>query len=311
MISNGIRFEYTMTRDSHDRTIFQCVLCPRTFLDKKPLRKHFVQHITVKSFPCDFCDKSFKTKHSKKAHINVVHIPTHIYKCSSCDKVLKTKLSFLTHLRRHSKDYAVKCEVCDAGFITKAEYTLHFNAKHGKNDNVCEICNKTFYDKYILQQHMLLHDSNGPSYQCELCDSKFVMRKSYRRHKQVAHSDYEPKRFICDICGKALSSKGYYNTHVLIHKGIKPHQCSYCEAEFTSRNTLKLHLRTHTGEKPYTCDICNRSFSQRSAYNIHYKKHIGPAPFQCQICDKRFVSNSVLNMHSKHKHKIIPASLKS
>jgi uncharacterized Zn-finger protein len=61
------------------------------------------------------------------------------------------------------------------------------------------------------------------------------------------------KKFLCDICGKIVSSKQSLNEHLNIHNGMLPYFCSHsgCGLRFRQSSALSSHLRIHKTIKKY------------------------------------------------------------
>ncbi|KAG5896095.1 hypothetical protein JTB14_006884 [Gonioctena quinquepunctata] len=224
--------------------------------------------------------------------------------CDICSKKLKSKSSFVIHRKRHLKEYIAKCETCGQGFVTNQEYNNHIGSKHGTSSHICNICGRACYDKAALQGHMARHAENyetNQNIQCHICNKTFLQEKYLKQHIIRIHKD-GGQRYMCDLCGKNLHSKGSLKDHMLVHKGLKPLDCKECGKTFTLRTTLKLHMRTHTGERPYSCEECGKSFTQKGPLNIHMMYHRGERPHKCEICPMAFVTRNLLSAHVKRHH---------
>jgi hypothetical protein len=98
--------------------------------------------------------------------------------------------------------------------------------------------------------------------------------KQFIHSFQMRHSAY-----ICNICGKASSTK-----------------CN-----------LKQHMRRHEGKYTYACQVCHKGFSSSGMLRGHMSWHTGIREFQCNMCNKEFRYPQVLKRHMTEKH-TIPAS---
>ena len=89
---------------------------------------------------------------------------------------------------------------------------------------------------------------------------------------------------------------------MLVHTGIKEHQCKVCEKKFLLKNSLKHHMLTHTQVKAHECDICEKKFSDKSHLVDHFRIHLGEKPYGCAECGKWFTQASGRNKHIRTHH---------
>ena len=77
------------------------------------------------------------------------------------------------------------------------------------------------------------------------CSKVFYSRSNMLRHIRQLHLGMS--NFVCEVCGKSLSSRQAKNDHVNTHFGRKPYQCPYeaCSKRFTQASQLSSHLRVH------------------------------------------------------------------
>lgn len=58
-----------------------------------------------------------------------------------------------------------------------------------------------------------------------------------RNHSEV------PRPFLCQFCDKAFKHRKHLNSHLVIHRGTKEHQCNLCFKSFNRKDNLQQHLR--------------------------------------------------------------------
>lgn len=118
------------------------------------------------------------------------------------------------------------------------------------------------------------------------------------------------RKFICNICGKNLSTKTSLASHYRLHTGEKPFMCAQCGKSFAKKFNLDIHYNIHSGVKPYTCTLCPKSFADPSAFRrhewIHTRKSLQNScntkyKYSCHTCGKCFLSKQSLAAHS-HLH---------
>ncbi|XP_072536134.1 uncharacterized protein [Salminus brasiliensis] len=113
-------------------------------------------------------------------------------------------------------------------------------------------------------------------------------------------------RYICNICGKSLSSKYSLTVHFTMHTGERPYACAQCGKRFVNRSNLQIHQNIHTGAKPYVCTLCPKSFADPSPFGRHKRmhsrelqqsSHTPKCQFICNICGKSLSTKQGLSYH--------------
>ncbi|XP_037393105.1 zinc finger protein 436-like isoform X1 [Pygocentrus nattereri] len=113
-------------------------------------------------------------------------------------------------------------------------------------------------------------------------------------------------RYICNICGKSLSSKYSLTVHFTMHTGDRPYACTQCGKRFVNRTNLQIHQNIHTGAKPYVCTLCPKSFADPSPFGRHMRMHSRElqqsihspkCQFICNICGKSLSTKQGLSYH--------------
>ncbi|XP_067664182.1 uncharacterized protein [Haliotis asinina] len=214
------------------------------------------------------------------------------YKCLVCDKVFKHASNLRQHKASHTDARPFVCDVCGLGFKTRTNWKTH-KYRHAKAFK-CDICGRAFSLAPALKYHIRTHTGERP-FQCDTCGMTFTSTGGLRAHKK-RHLTKE-KTFMCSMCDKAFMTKTNLETHIRIHKGIRPFACPYCHLHFASRPHLNKHKRQHTKEKEFKCSFCSKAFFTQKLLDVHHSKHTGEKRFSCEVCGNKFITSSTLKDH--------------
>lgn len=295
-----------LKREKEETPAFICQWCGKTFTKKVRLKRHQVIH-NEKTVPCDMCHLKFKTtsrmrQHKKYQHLN--HEKN--YECNICGKKF-TKEVYKHHMARHDKRYTCFCDECGKGFYASNALRDHVKVTHEGIKFICFPCNWSTSSYGHYSTHMKNHDPDYKykEFKCSLCSKTFNLNCRLTQHLKRSHPNEDDKiTYVCDVCGKALTSIKSLNDHRRLHTGEKPFACTYCRKPFRSRGLLQGHIRTHTKEKRHKCTICEKSFTQRTTLVVHMRSHTGERPYKCNFCTSGFITRSLLNTHLKTQHQI-------
>ena len=101
-------------------------------------------------------------------------------------------------------------------------------------------------------------------FECDVCHSKFTLRKNYMRHKKLVYDDTESPRNICGLCCNL-----FWNSKLLKRHHIEAHQdysCPTCDNFFTTKRALDQHIKKKSSSK---CNVCEKSFCSKKALIVH------------------------------------------
>ena len=143
----------------------------------------------------------------------------------------------------------------------------------------CENCGKSFESKVDMMSHQSTHIGNESRtkrvgklpeiFECDLCDSKFTLRKNFQRRVKLVYDEAGNPHNLCGMCGNL-----------------------FCNTKQLKRHYIEAH-------KEYSCSICDQSFSTKRALEHHIKKQ---SSFKCSECEKTFCSKKILCVHMSYFH---------
>lgn len=344
---------------------FPCDVCGKGFVSKSNMEKHRVLHSGVKSKICDECGKAFalssylvrhKLLHEKERNEKLgIKPPLEHHLCFECGKVFSKALYLQKHMERHVKGKCYECRICGKKFSQRMNRINHEFLHNKTKDLECNICHKKFALKCYLKIHMQRHQKSAEGkverkprpnlgqkpFECSQCGKCYSSAKYLSSHEK-RHEN--PKKFVCETCGRNFQQKINLQRHMLTHtdpatsknyeckecgkkysrdiyldrhvkenhtpEGLaKPrHCCQYCDKTFMKPCLLRIHERTHTKEKPFVCSTCGKGFAQEGYMRIHEEIHSSYKKHECQFCGKSFALLYYLTRHlARHEQvKSIP-----
>ncbi|CAH2083263.1 unnamed protein product [Euphydryas editha] len=231
-----------------------CSVCGRVETSLGKLRNHIKNHSERQK--CELCGKTFRDRTSLRTHL-FIHKGEKEYECPRCGKKFLFKKAMEIHLVTHDESAHLYCHQCDMNFKNRMSYNQHI--------------------KYNLK-HI---DPAKLKYACQLCDKKFAKANRLDEHKMAVHLKVTPITCPVPGCNFACSSRPVLRTHTrMLHRDGRLHRnhvCDVCGKAYTTKKSLEGHLRTHTGERPFRCDKCPSTFGYEAAlYNHNKLVHLKP-----------------------------------
>ena len=216
--------------------------CPGVMLSRKSvIRKHFINRHLLNVVRCKICWTYFKSNEDYQNHINKLHEGAKIFECDNCNQ-------HFTHLgtkKRHQKNCSQKanhyqCQKCQKTFRNSKPFENHLlvcNGKHATSNKIfaCNKCKKEFQSEQDQKNH-LMEFHKILSFDCHLCDKRFLANTNLNRH--------------------------FYQVHLRNKEAKKSAKCVICDVSFKGLPGLKIHHSwKHKGEQPkYKCQLCKVIF---------------------------------------------------
>lgn len=142
-------------------------------------------HSDERSFTCEICSKSFKTRSNLNVHIKM-HNNQRDHSCTMCSLSFFTSSHLKAHLKVHLKETSYICEVpgCGKEFIHSSSFKKHKDFHNGIKKFQCNICERKFSQACHLREHLKIH-SNERLHKCKECDKAFRRPDTLRIHQRT------------------------------------------------------------------------------------------------------------------------------
>ena len=116
-------------RTAHENFVFQCEFCPKTFKSRHTWHDHRNKvHSTDNKYQCEVCGLKMGSLTHKKTHERTHQEPQ--FQCSFCEKKLKTPKAKIFHERQHTGEKPFKCPHCENAFASLHGLTQHKKGVH-------------------------------------------------------------------------------------------------------------------------------------------------------------------------------------
>ncbi|CAC5404668.1 SMARCE1 [Mytilus coruscus] len=89
-------------------------------------------------------------------------------------------------------------------------------------------------DKSMMSDSQESQEDNSPQ--------KKSKKPAHRKKKKGEDRKESPRRYPCDICGKAFKHKHHMTEHKRLHTGEKPFQCKRCLKRFSHSGSYSQHM---------------------------------------------------------------------
>ena len=299
--------------------VFICKFCDKEFPTVTIKNRHFREvhcKITDISKGCSICEKTYKSMHALREHLNSHKSNKTAWVCYVCNKTYQSKRTLNRHILSHKGDCPMEtCKYCGKKLL-KRNMSFHLRLHTGEYQ--CTICKLNCWSKSRLSEHMLRHGTYKP-FKCDFCGRGFIRKWKLKSHylvhakdpdflkslseerkaeltAELAEAHERRKAFKCHDCERSFAERRNLTEHMRVHTGERPFECGKCAKRFTQVGTLKRHMQIH-GPR-LQCTQCERTYTHLSALKDHVDLvHATEWPFKCNICNKRF---SAKRFHKSH-----------
>lgn len=178
-------------QESKKQQIFQCPVdgCLKSFHHRSSFIMHEkCVHSDERSFTCEICSKTFKTRSNLNVHIKM-HKNQRDHHCHICGQSFFTSSHLKAHVKVHLKDAKYKCDVPECGkmFIHLSSFKKHQNFHSGVKSHHCKVCQRNFAQACHLREHLKIH-SNERNHKCHTCEKAFRRPDTLRIHQRTHDS---------------------------------------------------------------------------------------------------------------------------
>lgn len=151
-------------------------------------------HVKVRDHLCEDCGYRAQTGHILRQHIDAVHTD-HTYPCDICQRKFRSLKSARDHQRSvhvQAKERAHICQFCGKGFFTAYYLRNHIRTHTNETPYHCQYCSRAFSFKWPCTTHERLHTGVKP-YKCSYadCQEAFTQNCVRKNHEYRAHGNEE------------------------------------------------------------------------------------------------------------------------
>lgn len=287
------RDEYVKHKLVHQKS-FECDVCAKTFRTRFLLKSHYVQHINEKPFLCEICSRPFARSATLQKH-RFTHVTEKSFVCEECGKCYSANFLLKQHIHQyHTNNTTVMCSQCSKIFTSTALLNIHIKAYHDEvNPYECAICKLHFkHPSALLRHRKRFHDPRS-SFACDICPKKFTKREMLERHMKT-HPIKSMQTLDTKLDLKPKVSKSIEKTVF---------ECIDCGITLCRPDRLRAHrANLHNPKNPHKCGTCHQTFTTELLMNQHVMRSHAPEHeyiYKCYICPKKYNQEAALKRHVK------------
>ena len=312
--------------------------CSKKYIRKTSLRRHFLSHIRDSKLRCyledctgtvKYPNKRALTRHIHTNHTN--HILVRPFECEICNKRFK-RTAHLKYHREHvhpTKSQKIPPNpqnIYESSSAATATITASISTMTSRVSQPELTVGQRQQGPYVgistttdtsesMQTAASYHQQDGLRLLAEVSTSQINPFVALATHQTVTFDNEAVTTGIAGVPN--LPSDQYQaeqspdptdtNKWIIVDKSQeRPYLCGFpeCDKNYKHRNHLVRHFTAHTGVSKYKCTypecVDEKYFLDRSELNRHIvTKHTFKKPFQCDKCNKRFTRKESLDYHSE------------
>ena len=108
----------------------KCPQCEAVFSSRSGLLSHLRTHSAERHFSCDHCQKQFKFKQTRDAHVRRAHNGGASKVCDVCGAEFRLQYQLTVHLARHRNGRTLRCPLCPRLYELNLDLKRHLYSKH-------------------------------------------------------------------------------------------------------------------------------------------------------------------------------------
>ena len=321
---SGEQLFYHMKTD-HPKEWIKCKHCPKKYRVQFSMKHHtarmhtqetrrdtkrtttFVRNLkqlsntTDDQRRCNICKKNVQTQ-SHKSHKKVcfnAYFRDKVgqFNCDVCSVEVSHICDIVKHMEVNHPEIKFNCEKCKIQFSHILSLENHQRNQHSEpgvklshRPAHCKTCDRWFTRKWVLKNHMLLHDSTMYA-PCENCQNVFHKNHTFQRHLKNQNT--------CEICSLKVCKFSDFQQHKLSHTTRMNLGCKTCGKGFKFKRDLRVHEQEHMKEgikRPFGCTACDKLFITEGGAVGCERKHT--EKYRCSTCNINFLTPAEMGRHT-------------
>ena len=254
-------------QDSDIPGSFKCSHCDYCGNKESDLRAHIQRvHSISQCHQCDICDKQFKNLLTLKSHIRLIHeVSNKSFKCDKCEYTSKSKQNFEQHQITH-ENRTYQCDKCEYQCRSEKSIKEHKRSHLPIDKQLkCSECPFVTHLNRLLETHQRQHLPEE-EIKCPMCSYVTPFKQHMKDHSMTYHKDVIPCQY-CDF--KAMSIQAHRQHITKTHSKTT---CDYCDFTSTTIAQARSHMKKcKNTEGRYICHVCEMQFSTILARSQHIK----------------------------------------